>query len=169
MEIPRRLKTAVWVHSAFRHRAAGMNNLAEEFRDLRDLYIKLTADFSRIAAVGKSGEDQQPFIQSIIDNQNCLTEIQQLNNRFTKLYGVWKDKDKNNGNFTDEDEIRGFVDDIENQMRQIENLCESGITKAEAWRKQLSDELANVGKESSYVKSLKPVQENHPKFIDSTC
>ena len=146
-----------------------MNNLAEEFRDLRDLYIKLTADFTRIADGGKSGDDQQIFIQSIIENQNCLTEIQQLNNRFAQLYGTWKDREKNNGSFAYEDEIRGVVDDIENQMRQIENLCESGITKAEVWRKQLSDELANVGKESRYVKSLKPVQENHPKFIDSTC
>jgi len=169
MEIPRLLKTAAWVHSVFRHRAAGMNNLAEEFRDLRDLYIKLTADFSRIAAVGKSGEeDQQPFIQSIIDNRNCMTEILQFNNRLMQLYGTWKEKGENSGNSADE-EIHGIIDDIEKQLRQIENLCDNGITKAEEWRKQLSDELANVGKESSYVKSLKPVQENHPKFIDSTC
>ena len=145
-----------------------MNNLTEEFRDLRNIYIKLTADLARIADVDKSGEDPHAFIRSILDNQNCLTEIQQLNNRMTKLYGVWKDKEKNDGNSAD-DEIRGLIDDVEEQMRQLENLCDSGVRKAEGWRKQLSDELANVGKESRYVKSLKPVQENHPKFIDSAC
>ena len=145
-----------------------MSNLAEEFRDVLNLYVKLTADLTRIADVGKSGEDPQAFIQSILDNRNCLTEIQQLNNRLTHLYGAWNNKEKTNSNSAD-DEIRSLVGDVERQIRQIENLCDNGIKKAEEWRKQLSDELSNLGKESRYLKSLKPVQENHPKFIDSAC
>jgi len=146
-----------------------MKNLAEEFRDVLNLYIKLTADLARIVDVGNPGDDPHTFIQSILDNRNCMTEIQQLNNRLTQLYSVWNNKGKNNDNSTDDGEIRGIVDDIERNIRKVENLCDNGITKAEEWRKQLSDELANIGKESRYVKSLKPVQENHPKFIDSTC
>jgi len=145
-----------------------MENLAEEFQEALDLYVKLTDDLARIADAGNSGEDQQAFIQSILDNQSCLTEIQQLNMRLTKLYVVWKSKEKNDGDSAD-DEIHSIVEDVHKRMRQLEKLCDVGIQKAEEWRKQISDELANVGKESEYLKSLKPVQENHPKFIDSSC
>jgi len=145
-----------------------MNELAEEFRDVLNLYVKLTADLSRIADVGKFEEDPQALIQSILDNRSCLTEIQQLNKRLAQLYGAWKDKEANFG-LSAGDEIRGVVDDVEEQMRQLEKLCNLGTQKVEERRKQLTDELANVGKGSRYLKMLKPVQENHPKFIDSAC
>ena len=145
-----------------------MNELAEEFRDVLNLYVKLTADLSRIADVGKFEEDPQALIQSILDNRSCLTEIQQLNKRLEQLYGAWKDKEANFG-LSAGDEIRGVVDDVEEQMRQLEKLCNLGTQKVEERRKQLTDELANVGKGSRYLKMLKPIQENHPKFIDSAC
>ena len=145
-----------------------MNKLAEEFRDVLNLYVKLTADFARIADVGKFGEDPQALIQSILDNQSCLTEIQQLNKRLTKLYGAWKDK-KADLNPSAGDEIQSVVDNVGEQMRQLEKLCDLGTQKVEERRKQLTGELANVGKSSRYLKMIKPVQENHPKFIDSAC
>jgi len=143
-----------------------MTAFAEEFRDVLSLYVKLTADLARIADVGKSEEDPQALIQSILDNRSCLTEIQRLNKRLTQLYGVWKDKEKS-FSLSAGDEVRGVVDDVREQMRQLEKLCSFGTHKVEERRKQLTDELANVGKGSRYLKMLKPVQENHPKFIDS--
>ena len=144
-----------------------MNKLADEFRDVLDLYVKLTADLTRIADVGKSEEDPQALIQSILDNRSCLTEIQQLNKRLMKLYGVWKDKE--DAGLSDDGEIGGVVDDVRRQMQELEKLCGFGTQKVEDRRKHLSDELATVGKESRYLKLINPVQENHPKFIDSAC
>ena len=145
-----------------------MNKLAEEFRDVLNLYVRLTVDLARIADAGKSEEDPQALIQSILDNRSCLTEIQQLNKRLTQLYGAWKDKEKN-FSLSAGDEIRGVVDDVREQMLQLEKLCDVGSRKVEERRKQLTDELSNVGKGSRYLKLLNPVQENHPKFIDSAC
>jgi len=145
-----------------------MAELAEEFRDIFNLYVKLTADLTRIADIGKSEEDPQALIQSILDNRSCLTEIQRLNKRLSQLYGAWKDKE-NTFSLSVGDEVRGVVDDVREQMRQLEKLCGLGTRKVEERRKQLADELANVGKGSRYLKMLKPVQENHPKFIDSAC
>ena len=145
-----------------------MNKLVEEFRDVLGLYVKLTADLTRIADAGKSEEDPQALIQSILDNRSCLTEIQQLNKRLTQLYGDWKDQEASS-DVADGDEIRGVVDDVREQMRQLEELCGFGVKKVEARRKQLSKELMNVGKGSRYLEMLKPVKENHPKFIDSAC
>ncbi|MDR0311652.1 MAG: hypothetical protein LBJ21_08695 [Acidobacteriota bacterium] len=145
-----------------------MNQLAKEFRDVLNLYVKLTADLTRIADTGVAEEDPQALIQSILDNRSCLTEIQQLNKRLTRLYGVWKDKEKDS-KLSAGDEIRGVVDDVREQMRQLEKLCGFGAQKIEERRKQLSGELTNVGKNSRYLKMLNPVQENHPKFIDSAC
>jgi len=143
-----------------------MNKLAEEFRDILGLYVKLTADLTRIADAGKSEEDPQALIQSILDNRSCLTEIQQLNKRLTQLYGVWKGKEAD-FSLSDGDEVRGVVDDVQEQMRQLEKLCGFGVQKVEARRKQLADELQVVGKGSRFLETIKPIKENHPKFIDS--
>ena len=147
---------------------AGMNKLNEEFRDILGSYVKLTADLNRIADSGNSQNDPQALTQSILDNHSCLTEIQQLNKRMTELYGVWKDKEKN-FELSAGDEIRGVVDDIREQMRQLEKLCGFETEKIEDRRKQLVDELEKVGKGSRYLKLLKPVRENYPQFIDSAC
>ena len=143
-----------------------MNELAREFRDVLGLYVKLTADFTRIADAGKSGEDPQALIQSILDNASCLTEIRQLNERLTKLYGVWRDKEADLSLSTG-NEIRGVVDDVRDQMIQLEKLCGLKTLKIEDWRRELSGELTKVGKGTRYAKMLNPIQENHPKFIDS--
>ena len=143
-----------------------MNNFADEFRDILDLYVKYTADLIRIGDTDAQGEDSQEFIQSILDHKSCLMEIRQLNERFTQLYGAWKDEEKNL-NPTAGDEVRTVVDNVEEQMRQIEKLCDIAIRKVVEIRKQLSDELANIGKGSRYLKMINPIQENHPKFIDS--
>lgn len=145
-----------------------MNKLADEFRDVLNIYVRLTTDLTRIADAGKFEEDPQALIQSILDNRSCLTEIQQLNTRLTQLYGVWKNKGKGLG-LSDGGEIRGIVEDVEAQMRQLEKLCGLGTQKVEERRKQLADELATVGKGSRFLKMIKPIQENHPKFIDSAC
>jgi len=143
-----------------------MSKLAEEFHDVLGLYVKLTADLTRIAGVGESEDNPQAIIQSILDNRSCLTEIQQLNARLSQLYGAWKDEE---ANLSDGDEIRGVVDGVREQMRQLEKLCGIGAGKIEKRRRQLAEELANAGKESSYVKMLNPIKENYPKFIDSAC
>jgi len=146
-----------------------MSGFAEEFKDVLNLYIKLKADLTRIDAAGAQGGDSREFIQSILDHKSCLMEIRQLNERFTQLYNAWKDDAKNLSTSGDGDEVRAVVNNIEEQMREIEKLCDIGIRKVEELRKQLSDELANIGKGSRYLKMINPVQENHPKFIDSAC
>ena len=148
--------------------AVVMSEFAGEFRDILDTYIKLTADLARIADVGRSEEDSQALVQAILDNSGCLTEIQTLNKRLIYLYGVWKDREADSG-LPIGDEIRGVVGDVRAQMRQIENLCTVKASKVEARRKQLTRELANVGKGSRYLKMINPIKENHPKFIDSAC
>ena len=147
-----------------------MNKLAEEFREVLSLYVKLTTDLTNVSSSGSgnSDDDSQEFIQSILENRNCLTEIQQLNERLTLLYGKWKDTE---ANYTSSEcnEIQGVVDDVGAQMRQLEKLCGLGTQKIEERRKQLTEELANLDKGSRYLKMINPIQENHPKFIDSAC
>ena len=146
-----------------------VNKFADEFRDVLDLYVKLTADLNRIADVGKSDDDPQALIQSILDNRSCLTEIEQLNKRLMQLYGAWKEA---GADLSDADEMGGIdsvIDNVRRQMQELEKLCGLGIRKIEDRRKQLSDELSTVGKGSRYLKMIKPVQENFPKFIDSAC
>ena len=145
-----------------------MSKLAEEFREVFDLYVKINEDLKRIADDSGSGEDPQTLIQSILDNKNCLTEIEQLNERVTLLCGKWKDTEANYS-LSERDEIRGIIDDVSEQMRQLEKLCDFGAQKVEERRKQLTEELANIGKGSRYLKMINPIKENYPKFIDSAC
>ena len=145
-----------------------MNKPADEFKDILNLYVKLTADLTRIADISKSEDDPQALIQSILDNRSCLMEIQQLNKRLMLLYEAWK----NNGVsdcLSDDDEIGGIIDDVRKRLQELEKLCGVGVQKVEDRRKHLAGELATVGKGARYLKMINPVQENYPKFIDSAC
>ena len=145
-----------------------MNKLVQEFRDMLGLYVKLADELTRISDVGNSEEDPQAFIQSILNNRSSLAEIQELNKRLALLYGAWKDKEAKLS-LSVNNEIRGIVDNVWEQMHVLEDLCSLGVRQIEARRKQLADDLMNVGKESRYLEMLNPIKENHPKFIDSSC
>ena len=161
------LKEDICDLSTFQHRVLDMNELAAEFRNLLNIYVRLSSDLSRISDAGQSDDDPQALIQSILDNRSCLTEIQQLNTRMTKLYSAWKNKEAD-VNLVDGDEIRSVVADVLLQLKQLEKTCNLETRKVEARRKQLSEELTNVGKGTRYLKLLSP-RENYPKFIDSDC
>ena len=145
-----------------------MNKLVQEFRDMLGFYVKLAAELTRISDAANSEDDPQALIQSILNNRSSLTEIQELNKRLSLLYGAWKDKEAKL-NLSVNNEIRGIVENVWQQLQLLEELCGIGVRQIEARRKQLADDLMNVGKESRYLEMLNPIKENHPKFIDSSC
>lgn len=142
-----------------------MSELTTEFEDVLRSYVRIASDFSRIVQVDDS-EDPQALIQSILDNRERLDEIQQVNKRMLRLYGDWRQKRTGFGE-SDGEEISKIVEAVREQARQLEKVCGLEVRKVEARRNQLAQELQDIGKGSRYLKLLRPVQQNFPKFIDS--
>ena len=142
-----------------------MNELAAEFEDVLQSYVKIASEFSRIIQVDDS-EDPQVLIQSILDNRDCLTEIQQINKRMVSLYGVWE-QNQHGLSESDSEKICNIIETVREQAHQLEKICGLKAQRVETRRSLLAQELQNIGKGSRYLKMIRPIQQNFPKFIDS--
>ena len=142
-----------------------MNELVNEFEDVFQSYARIAAEFSRIVQVDDS-EDSQALIQSILDNRNCLTEIQLINKRMVSLYSIWEQHRYELGE-SDSEKIRNIIEAVRKQAQQLEKICDFKAQQVETQRNRLAQELQNIGKGSRYLKMINPIQQNFPKFIDS--
>jgi len=142
-----------------------MNDLATEFEDVLKSYVRIAADFSRIVQADDP-QNPQALIQSILDNRGRLDEIQQVNRRMLRLHGVWE-QNRDGFDAADSEEIRGILDAVRAQAQELEKVFGQEARKVETRRNQLAEELRSLGKGARYLKLLKPVQQNYPKFIDS--
>ena len=142
-----------------------MNELADEFENVFQSYARIASEFSRIVQVDDS-EDSQALIQSILDNRNCLTEIQLINKRMVSLYSIWEQSRYELGE-SDSEKIRNIIEAVRKQAQQLEKICDLKAQQVETQRNRLAQELQNIGKGSRYLKMIKPIQQNFPKFIDS--
>ena len=142
-----------------------MNKLADEFEDVLQSYVKIASEFSRIVQVDDS-EDPQVLIQSILDNRDLLTEIQQINKRMVSLYSIWE-QSQHDLSESDSKKIRNIIETVREQAHQLEKICGLKAQRVETQRSRLAQELQNIGKSSRYLKMIKPTQQNFPKFIDS--
>jgi len=142
-----------------------MTVLSAEFQDILKVYVKLVEDLSLIIDVDDPN-DPQALVKTILDNQDCLTQIQQINARLVNLKSIWE---QNKDDFDIEAcvEIRGFIDGAKAHVLKLQEICDAQTQKVYARREQLSEELKEIGKGSRYLHLLKPAQENYPKFIDS--
>ena len=143
-----------------------MNNLATEFREVCGLYIKLGEELTRIMALADS-ENPQTYVKSILQNRDCLTRITQMNSRVIQLSATWE-KSQNDLDPKSQSETRQLVATARMQANRLQELCGIQILKLQTIRGALERDLAELGKGSQFMKSLKPVKNNYPKFIDSS-
>jgi hypothetical protein len=142
-----------------------MNALAAEYRDIFKFYLKLSEDLTKIMDENNSQNPQQ-LIDSILRNRDSLARIEQLNSRILQL------SDHCNRNRADFDPES--LEEIQNQARaakaqaiRLKELCRVHAEKVQSTRDELSHQLAEIGKGSQFLKSITPVKNNYPKFVDS--
>jgi hypothetical protein len=142
-----------------------MTNLADEFRDVFSLYIKLGIELTRIMDVGDS-KDPQVLIKSILQNRDCLERITQMNSRVVQLSDTWV-KCRNHLDPKSRSEVHDLVASAKAQAVRLQELCSVQTEQLRRVRDDLGKNLAEIGKGSQFLKSIKPVRNNYPKFVDS--
>ena len=142
-----------------------MNHLADQFRDIFNLYIKLGEELTRIMDVGDS-KDPQVLVESILQNRDCLERIAQMNSRVVQLSENWANC-RNNLDPESRSETHNLAAAAKAQAVRLQELCGVNTEKLRRVRDDLGKNLAEIGKGSQFLKSIKPVRNNYPKFVDS--
>jgi hypothetical protein len=142
-----------------------MNNLADEFRDVFNLYIKLGEELTKIMDVGDS-EDPQVLIGSILRNRECLERITQMHSRVAQLSDNWA-KCRNHLDPESRSEAHELAAAAKAQAVRLQELCSVQTEKLRRVCDDLGKKLAEIGKGSQFLKSIKPLKNNYPKFVDS--
>ena len=142
-----------------------MNSLVAEFREVFSLYIKLGDEITRVMNVDDS-KDPQGLVNSILQNRECLERITQMHSRVVQLSDAW-DKCRNRLDPESREEAHNLAAAARAQAVRLQELCSARTEKLRRIRDELGKNLAEIEKGSQFLKSLKPVKNNFPKFVDS--
>jgi hypothetical protein len=142
-----------------------MKNLVAEFQDVFTLYLQLGEELTRIMNIDDS-KDPQALIKAILQNRNCLDRITQMNARVVHLSESWE-KCRTHLDPESRNRARNLAEAAKAQAVRLQELCSIQAQKLQTIRDKLGKNLAEIGKGSRYLKSMKPSKSNYPKFIDS--
>lgn len=144
-----------------------MNMLAAEFQEVIQIYKRLGQDLSEILYVPES-QNCQTLIQSILSNRQCLLEIENMNSRIVPLSKKWISC-RNNLDPKSREEISKLVETAKKEAMKLSQLCSANIEKIAKAKEEMSAGIKELGKGTQFLKSMKPIKNNYPKFIDSRC
>jgi hypothetical protein len=142
-----------------------MNNFASEFQDVFQLYLKLGEELEKLMDV-KDSKDSQALVRFILQNRDCLVRVEQMNSRVRQLSDDWR-KCRDKLDPKSRNEARNLAEAARAQAVRLKNLCTIQAQKLETARDKLGKGLAEIGKGTRFLKSIKPIKNNYPKFIDS--
>lgn len=142
-----------------------MKNLVSEFQDVFNLYCRLGEELTRIMDIDDS-KDSQVLVKAILENHDCLDRITQMNSRVMQLSETWGNC---RAHFDPEsrNKICNLAEASKAQAVRLQALCNIQAQKLQMLRDTLRKDLAELGKATQYLKSVKPTKGNYPKFIDS--
>lgn len=144
-----------------------MKNFASELQVISQLYQQVREEFvQRVSEI--DANDLRALVKSILRNRACLAKIEQMNSRVCQVSDEWK-KCRSNLDPKSRLEIDGLVEAARGQAVQLYQFCDMQARKVQAVRDGLERNLAELGKGARYLKSIKPIKSNYPKFIDSMC
>jgi hypothetical protein len=142
-----------------------MNALAAEYQEVFQLYLKLGRELAKILEVDYA-KHPNAYVESILENREHLTRIEQMNAQVMRLSEDWEkhrmdmDPEGQNG-------VREIAGAAKEQAVRLKELCSIHAQRLQTVRDKLGKELAEIGKGAEYLKSVKPIRNNYPKFIDS--
>jgi hypothetical protein len=144
-----------------------MNMLAAEFQEIIQIYKRLSQDLSRILCVPES-QNCQTLIQSILGNKQCLSEIEKMNSRITPLSKKWINC-RANLDPKSREEISKLVEIVKKEAMKLSLLCSANIEKIAKAKEEMRAGIKEIDKGTQFLRSMKPIKNNYPKFIDSHC
>jgi hypothetical protein len=142
-----------------------MSAIAAEYQEVFQLYLRLGKELTKIMGIDDA-KNPQFFVESILANRDYMTRIEQLNSRVLQLSEDWE-RYRTSVDLEAEDQIRELAAAARAQAVRLKELCSIHAQKLQIIRDKLEKDLAEIGKGTEYLKSVKPIKNNYPKFIDS--
>lgn len=139
--------------------------IAADFEELYKTYAALAERLSK-AFETSCAEEVEAAAATVLLNREYLNRIEQMNARVLQLSSDWQ-KD---GAFLDpgiRDQAEYFIAAARAQALRLKEICDVHAQKLQRARARVLKEMAEIGKGTRLLKSLKPVKTNYPKFIDS--
>jgi hypothetical protein len=142
-----------------------MNNSLSEFQELISLYHDATEALKNVmSAVDVS--DVNTLAKAILKQRNRLAGIDQIGIRVSRLCDSWKtiesQLDQNSRK-----QVQAAMSAAKSEAAKLNELCGNYAKMIETARNKRGAQLDNIGKRKQYLKAMKPVKGNYPKFIDS--
>ncbi len=142
-----------------------MSSLITEFQEVFQLYLRLGEKLAKILNIGDS-QNPQALAESILQNRDCLVRIEQMNLQILQLSSDWE-KCRETLDSESRGEICKLAEAAKSQAIRLKELCNIHSEKLKIARDKLGKDLSEIGKGVQYLKTIKPVKNNYPKFVDS--
>jgi endonuclease III len=136
-----------------------------ELQYLSELYRRLHSELSTQS--GKSiSEDATALVEAILSNRELLSRVDQMNVRLYQLVKDWEAFREHMGPEA-RTSIKSLAGSVQRQATELSQLVETRSRELGQARTRLEEALGELQKGTRYLASVKPIQANYPKFIDS--
>ena len=143
-----------------------MQNPIDELRELVRVYGAFEHELSN-ALQGSSSESGQSLPDRILEKRTGLTQVEQMGARVQ-----WFSEELKKFRSGDDAEMLQEADMLLEEARshviRINELCSQAAEMIEPIRNALRKDIQEIAKGKQYLKSVVPIKNNYPKFIDST-
>jgi hypothetical protein len=141
-----------------------MSKYTAEFRALTAIYHQAESRLNSTAI--SDAFETGIFADSILRQCDCLANIERMNEKVDQLCDSWK-RVESQMDLQSRNETRTAMAEAKAEALRLKQVCESHRMKLEAARERLGAELGILGKRTQHLKSIQPIKNNYPKFIDS--
>jgi hypothetical protein len=141
-----------------------MSNFTVEFRALARMYHEAESLLYSTPICDTS--DTGAFAEFILRQRDCMGNIERMNMKVDQLWDSWERIEPQLDSIS-RNEARSAMAEAKAEALRLKQVCENRAKKLEAARDRLGFELGIIKKRSQHLKSIQPVKNNYPKFIDS--
>jgi septation ring formation regulator EzrA len=140
--------------------------IAADFKELHKTYLALAEELGK-AFEGGSEERTEAAAAAVLANRECLSRIEQMNAKVLQISAAWQ-KQRALLDPGSQDEARHFLAAANAEALRLKEICDIHAQKLRTIQTRILKDIADLGKGSRLLHSLRPVKGNYPKFIDST-
>jgi uncharacterized protein (UPF0335 family) len=143
-----------------------MQPIIVDLRKLAQFYSGLQKDLSNVLTEVDS-DNEWSLTESILENRSCISQIERMNAHILQLSDNLKNSYKDM-NAESRAEAETLAAEARSHAIRIRELCSRTSVKIEKTKAVIRKKLEGIGNGKKYLKSMDPVKNNYPKFIDST-
>ncbi len=144
-----------------------MNDTLAEFQKLIRQYHDASEALAKASLV-HDVSDIGAFAKAILQQRDRLAGIDQLSGRIIRFCDSIRSNEIQLDSQSRKQALAAMAAAKE-EAAKLNELCENCAKMLETSKNKRGKQLGDIGKRRQYLKAMKPVKGNYPKFIDSLC